>query len=43
MVVAGVALAYPSGLSDLIGFIGFAVVLLTQWLRHKKVRTLSAI
>ncbi|NQW82957.1 MAG: TRAP transporter fused permease subunit [Alcaligenaceae bacterium] len=38
MVVAGVALAYPSGLTDLIGFIGFALVLLTQWLRHQKLK-----
>ncbi|PHY05378.1 MAG: C4-dicarboxylate ABC transporter permease [Alcaligenaceae bacterium] len=41
MVVAGVALAYPSGLTDLIGFIGFALVLLTQGLRHQKLKRAS--
>ncbi len=41
MVVAGVALAYPSGLTDLIGFVGFALVLLTQWLRHQKLKRAS--
>jgi TRAP transporter 4TM/12TM fusion protein len=38
MVVAGVALAYPSGLTDMIGFVGFGLVIVTQWLRHQKLR-----
>jgi TRAP-type uncharacterized transport system fused permease subunit len=39
MIVAGVALAYPSLTTDLVGFIGFVVVLFTQWLRHAKLKT----
>ncbi|MEI8399167.1 MAG: TRAP transporter fused permease subunit [Alcaligenaceae bacterium] len=42
MVVAGVALAYPSGLTDIIGFVGFGLVLVTQWLRHRKLRLTTA-
>lgn len=38
MVVAGVALAYPSGLTDVIGFVGFGLVIVTQWLRHQKLK-----
>ena len=38
MVVAGVALAYPSGLTDVIGFVGFGLVIATQWLRHQKLK-----
>ena len=41
MVVAGVALAYPSVMADLVGFIGFAIVLLTQWMRHLKLRAIA--
>ena len=40
MVVAGVALAYPSTEADLIGFVGFAVVLATQVLRHFRLKRL---
>jgi TRAP transporter 4TM/12TM fusion protein len=38
MVVAGVALAYPSTEADLIGFVGFALVLVTQVLRHFRMK-----
>jgi TRAP-type uncharacterized transport system fused permease subunit len=38
MVAAGVALAYPSGLTDIIGFVGFGLVIVTQWLRHQKLK-----
>ena len=41
MVVSGVALAYPSAAADLIGFIGFAVVLATQVLRHFRLKRLG--
>jgi len=40
MVVSGVALAYPSAEADLIGFVGFAVVLATQVLRHFRLKRL---
>jgi TRAP-type uncharacterized transport system fused permease subunit len=36
MIVSGVALAYPSSEADLIGFIGFGLVLLTQTMTHLK-------
>ena len=36
MVAAGVALAYPSNMADVVGFAGFGVVLVTQWLRHAR-------
>ena len=36
MVAAGVALAYPSNMADVVGFVGFGVVLATQWLRHAR-------
>jgi TRAP transporter 4TM/12TM fusion protein len=36
MVIAGVALAYPDTSADMVGFVGFAIVLATQILRHKK-------
>ena len=36
MVAAGVALAYPSNMADIVGFAGFGVVLVTQWLRHAR-------
>jgi TRAP-type uncharacterized transport system fused permease subunit len=36
MVVSGVALAYPSTEADLIGFVGFGLVLITQTIRHFK-------
>ena len=42
MVVAGVALAYPSGLTDVIGFVGFGLVIVTQWLRHQKLKKATA-
>jgi hypothetical protein len=36
MVISGVALAYPSTEADLIGFVGFALVLITQSITHFK-------
>jgi TRAP-type uncharacterized transport system fused permease subunit len=36
MIVSGVALAYPSTEADLIGFIGFGLVLITQSLTYFK-------
>jgi TRAP-type uncharacterized transport system fused permease subunit len=36
LVASGVLLAYPGSLADLAGFIGFGVVLVTQYLRYKK-------
>ena len=42
MVVAGVALAYPSGLTDVVGFVGFGLVIVTQWLRHQKLKQVTA-
>ena len=36
LIVSGVLLAYPDPWADLSGFIGFAVVLFTQYIRHKK-------
>jgi TRAP-type uncharacterized transport system fused permease subunit len=36
MIVSGIALAYPSSEADLIGFIGFGLVLLTQTMTHLK-------
>ncbi len=42
MIVGGVALAYPSLTSDLLGFVCFIVVLFTQWIRHLKLRKLEA-
>jgi TRAP-type uncharacterized transport system fused permease subunit len=36
LVASGVFLAYPSSVADLAGFIGFGVVLVTQYLRYKK-------
>jgi len=38
LVVAGVALAYPDNLADLVGFGGFAIVLAMQIVRHMKSR-----
>ena len=38
MVISGVALAYPSTEADLIGFVGFALVLVTQVLRHFRMK-----
>jgi hypothetical protein len=35
-VISGVALAYPSTEADLIGFLGFALVLITQGITHFK-------
>jgi TRAP-type uncharacterized transport system fused permease subunit len=36
MVISGVALAYPSTEADLIGFIGFGLVLVTQMMTYYK-------
>jgi hypothetical protein len=40
-VASGVALAYPATEADLIGFIGFGLVLITQTIRHFKLRPKS--
>ncbi len=42
MIIGGVALAYPSVTTDLVGFICFILVLFTQWARHLKLRKLQA-
>jgi TRAP-type uncharacterized transport system fused permease subunit len=42
MVISGVALAYPSTEADLIGFIGFALVLITQIFTHFKLHPRSS-
>lgn len=42
MIVGGVALAYPSVTTDLVGFASFGVVLVTQWIRHLKLRQVKA-
>ena len=42
MVVSGVALAYPSTEADLIGFIGFGLVLVTQTITHFKLNPRSS-
>jgi len=42
MIVSGVALAYPSSEADLIGFIGFALVLITQTMTHLKLSRKSS-
>jgi hypothetical protein len=41
MVISGVALAYPSTEADLIGFVGFALVLVTQTIAHFKLHPRS--
>jgi hypothetical protein len=41
MVISGVALAYPSTEADLIGFVGFALVLITQLMTHYKLNPKS--
>ncbi len=42
MVVSGVALAYPATEADLLGFIGFGLVIATQTMRHLKLRPTAA-
>jgi len=42
MIIGGVALAYPSVTTDLVGFVCFILVLFTQWARHLKLRKLQA-
>ena len=42
MVVSGIALAYPATEADLIGFIGFGLVLITQIMRHIKLKPTAA-
>ncbi len=37
MVIAGVALAYPSNVADAVGFVGFGLVLATQILRYRRI------
>lgn len=41
MVVAGVALSYPSTEADIIGFVGFGLVLITQSITHFKLHPRS--
>ena len=41
LVGSGVALTYPSTLGDLAGFAGLALVILTQWLRQKNLKSLE--
>lgn len=41
MIIGGVALAYPSVTTDLVGFASFAVVIATQWIRHLKLRQIK--
>ncbi|MEY3832280.1 MAG: hypothetical protein RJA82_1228 [Pseudomonadota bacterium] len=42
MIVSGVALAYTSPTSDMIGFAGFAIVLVLQFFKHFKTRPKQA-
>ena len=42
MVASGIALAYPSTEADLVGFIGFGLVLITQIMRHIKLKPTAA-
>jgi TRAP transporter 4TM/12TM fusion protein len=42
MVISGVALAYPSTEADLLGFVGFGVVLVTQTITHFKLNPRSS-
>ncbi|HBI82097.1 MAG TPA: C4-dicarboxylate ABC transporter permease, partial [Alcaligenaceae bacterium] len=42
MIIGGVALAYPSVTTDLVGFASFGVVIATQWIRHLKLRRIQA-
>jgi len=42
MIASGVALAYPSTEADLVGFIGFGLVLITQIMRHIKLKPTAA-
>lgn len=41
MIIGGIALAYPSVTTDLVGFASFAVVIATQWIRHLKLRQIK--
>ena len=36
LIASGVLLAYPSSNADLLGFVGFGIILITQYLRYKK-------
>jgi hypothetical protein len=36
LIASGVLLAYPSSNADLVGFVGFGIILITQYLRYKK-------
>ena len=42
MVFSGVALAYPSTEADLVGFVGFGLVLVTQTITHFKLNPRSS-
>jgi TRAP-type uncharacterized transport system fused permease subunit len=42
MVISGVALAYPSIEADLVGFVGFGLVLVTQTITHFKLHPKSS-
>ena len=41
LVISGVALAYTSPVSDMIGFAGFGLVLLTQFFKYRKATVAS--
>jgi TRAP-type uncharacterized transport system fused permease subunit len=43
LVASGVALTYPSTVGDVAGFAGLALVILTQWLRQKKLNSSEGI
>ena len=38
LIAAGLALTYPSTMGDIIGFICFAAVIATQWIRSSRAR-----
>ncbi|MEY3062407.1 MAG: hypothetical protein RI994_1659, partial [Pseudomonadota bacterium] len=40
LIASGVALTYPSNLSDMAGFAGLASVILVQWLRQSKLKAI---
>ena len=39
MVIAGAALAYPSTEADIVGFAGFALVLITQSIQYYRLKS----
>jgi TRAP-type uncharacterized transport system fused permease subunit len=42
MVISGIALAYPATEADLIGFVGFGLVLVTQMIAHLRSKPTTA-